>query len=212
MTADPVTSSTAAGVATIRLSRPEKRNALTAAMVVDLLGRVESAIDDAAIGAILLAGDGRAFCSGQDLAERYRKPGDRPPDLGASLDGRYNPLIRRLVGSPKPVIAAVNGVAAGAGANLALSAHVVIAATDARFVEAFAGVGLIPDCGGTWTLPRLVGSARAGVLSMLARPIDGTTAAAWGLIWRVVPAHRLDGEADRLARTLASSYLAKEGR
>ena len=149
--------------------------------------------------ALLLTGGGRGFCAGQDLTAIIDKPA---AEIGHLLD-QYNPLIRKLRALPIPVICAVNGVAAGAGANLALACDIVLAAHSATFVQAFARIGLIPDCGGTWFLPRLVGTARARALSMLAEPVPGQRAAEWGLIWQALPDDRLLPEAHALAARLA---------
>src|SRR5204862_3012823 len=145
---------------------------------------------ESAIRAVLLTGAGRGFCTGQDLAERDVRPGAPPIDLSVSLGNYYNPLVRRMRELPKPIVCAVNGVAAGAGANLALACDLVIAARSASFVEAFSKLGLVPDSGGTWFLPRLVGTARAMGLALLGEKLSAEQAAAWGLIWRCVE----DGE------------------
>jgi 2-(1,2-epoxy-1,2-dihydrophenyl)acetyl-CoA isomerase len=167
--------------------------------IAAVLGRVES---DAAIRALLVTDAGRGFCAGQDLGDR--RPGDGPPrDLGASLDTFYNPLVRRLRALPFPVIAAVNGTAAGAGANLALHCDIVLAARSAKFIQAFAKLGLVPDSGGTWLLPRLVGAARARGLVLLAEPLAAETAADWGLIWKAVDDALLIAEAEAICQKLA---------
>jgi 2-(1,2-epoxy-1,2-dihydrophenyl)acetyl-CoA isomerase len=167
---------------------------------------LRAAIAAAAAGGsrcLVLTGAGRAFCAGQDLADRVRGPDDPPPDLGASLDARYNPLIRALSALEMPVICAVNGIAAGAGANLALAADIVIAARSASFVQSFCKVGLIPDSGGTWTLPRLVGRARATALMMLGDKVPAEQAEAWGMIWRCVDDDQLMPLVSAMARHLA---------
>jgi 2-(1,2-epoxy-1,2-dihydrophenyl)acetyl-CoA isomerase len=190
------------GVATLTLNRPERLNSFIPAMheeIAAALGTVES---DAAIRALLITGAGRGFCAGQDLNLRR----DADPldfDAGASLERYYNPMIRRLRALRKPVIAAVNGPAAGAGANLALACDIVLAARSASFLEAFARIGLVPDAGGTWFLPRLVGLPRAMGLALLGEPISAETAAAWGLIWKMVEDDKLMPEARALARKLA---------
>jgi 2-(1,2-epoxy-1,2-dihydrophenyl)acetyl-CoA isomerase len=194
----------AEGVATITLSRPDKLNAFNEAMhaeLADALDRVEA---NAAVRALLLTGAGRAFSAGQDLGDRVMGEGDATPDLGDTLDRLYNPLIRRLHRLERPVIAAVNGVAAGAGANLALACDLVLAARSARFIQAFCKIGLVPDSGGTYVLPRLVGPARAIGLALLGEPLAAEQAAAWGLIWQVVDDDRLLDEATALARRLAT--------
>ncbi len=165
------------------------------------LDRIEA---DGAVRALLLTGAGRAFSAGQDLGDRVMGEGDAPPDLGDTLDRLYNPLVRRLHRLERPVIAAVNGVAAGAGANLALACDLVLAARSAKFIQAFCRLGLVPDSGGTYVLPRLVGPARAMGLALLGEPLAAEQAAAWGLIWRVVDDERLMPEATTLARQLAT--------
>ncbi len=157
---------------------------------------------------LLLTGSGRGFCAGQDLADRVVKPGAPPPDLGGSLDAYYNPLVRRIRAMPKPVIIAVNGVAAGAGANLALHGDIVLAARSAKFIQAFARIGLMPDAGGTWLLPRLLGEARARGLAMLAEPLSADQAEAWGLIWKAIDDHELMTEARVIAKKLAEGPTA----
>jgi 2-(1,2-epoxy-1,2-dihydrophenyl)acetyl-CoA isomerase len=190
------------GVGVLTLNRPERLNSFTATMheeIAAAVGRVET---DAAIRALLITGAGRGFCAGQDLnLRRDAEAGDF--DAGASLERHYNPLIRRLKALRKPVVAAVNGPAAGAGANLALACDIVLAARSASFLQAFARIGLVPDAGGTWVLPRLVGAARAMGLMMLGEPISAETAAQWGLIWKVVDDDKLMDEAQTLARKLA---------
>jgi 2-(1,2-epoxy-1,2-dihydrophenyl)acetyl-CoA isomerase len=194
----------AGGVATVTLNRPDKLNAFTEAMHRELaliLDRVEA---DLSVRALLLTGAGRAFCAGQDLGDRVMGEGEAPPDLGDTLERLYNPLVRRLCRLERPVVCAVNGVAAGAGANLALNCDLVLAARSARFIEPFCRLGLVPDAGGTWILPRLVGPARARGLALLGEPLSAEQAEAWGLIWRVVDDDRLLDEAGALARHLAS--------
>jgi 2-(1,2-epoxy-1,2-dihydrophenyl)acetyl-CoA isomerase len=194
----------AGGVATVTLNRPDKLNAFTEAMHRELaliLDRVEA---DLSVRALLLTGAGRAFCAGQDLGDRVMGAGDAPPDLGDTLERLYNPLVRRLCRLERPVVCAVNGVAAGAGANLALNCDLVLAARSARFMEPFCRLGLVPDAGGTYILPRLVGPARARGLALLGEPLPAEQAEAWGLIWRVVDDDRLMDEASALARHLAT--------
>ena len=186
----------------IILNRPERLNALTAEMGGALLAEVSEAASDPDCRAILLTGAGRGFCAGQDLTEVAPTAGALP-DLKPLLDG-YNAVIRKLRALPVPVVCAVNGIAAGAGANLALACDIVLASTSASFVQAFARIGLIPDCGGTWFLPRLVGQARARALAILAEPLPAARAAEWGLIWRVIDDDRLMPEAHALAARLAT--------
>ena len=193
-----------AGLQTITLNRPEKLNAFNPEMHQALRRALEQALDDGSIRALLLTGAGRGFCAGQDLSERNVAPGAAPIDLSASLGSYYNPLVRRLRDLPKPVVCAVNGVAAGAGANLALACDLVLAARSAKFVQSFARIGLVPDSGGTWFLPRLVGAARAMGLALLAEPLSAQDAAQWGLIWKAVEDDKLMAEATAIARALAS--------
>lgn len=193
-----------AGVLLITLNRPEKLNALNPEMHERLREAFARAAEEPAARAILLTGAGRGFCTGQDLAERDVRPGAPPIDLSVSLGSYYNPLVRRLRELPKPIVCAVNGVAAGAGANLALACDVVIAARSASFVQAFSKLGLVPDSGGTYFLPRLVGTARAMGLALFAQKLDAAQAEQWGLIWKVVDDARLADEARALAATLAN--------
>jgi 2-(1,2-epoxy-1,2-dihydrophenyl)acetyl-CoA isomerase len=193
-----------AGVQTITLNRPDKLNAFIPEMHQELRTALEQALDDAAIRAVLLTGAGRAFCAGQDLSQRKVDPGAAPIDLSVSLGSYYNPLVRRLRELPKPVVCAVNGVAAGAGANIALACDVVLAARSASFVQSFARLGLVPDSGGTWFLPRLVGPARAMGLALLAEPLAAEDAERWGMIWKAVDDAQLMSEALALARKLAA--------
>jgi len=189
-----------AGYRRITLNRPERLNALTVEMAAALHAALDEAEADKSCRALLLTGAGRGFCAGQDLNEIV---GAAPSDLTRLLE-HYHPLILRLRALPIPVVCAVNGVAAGAGANLALACDIVLAARSASFVQAFARIGLIPDCGGTWFLPRLVGQARARALAMLAEPLPAATAAEWGLIWRMVEDQKLADEAQALAARLAA--------
>lgn len=198
-----VTTELGEGYRILTLNRPTRLNAFTPAMHHALLAGLDAADADPACRAIILTGAGRGFCSGQDLADRLQLDG-AVPDLGRSLDQYYNPLIRRLRAFRCPVIAAVNGVAAGAGANIALACDVVIAARSARFLELFTDLGLIPDCGGTWMLPRLIGAARARAVTLLSEPIAAEQAAAWGLIWQVCDDADLLPEARALAARLAA--------
>ena len=193
----------AEGAARLTLNRPDRLNSFTVQMheeVADALDRVERE----GARALLLTGAGRGFCAGQDLSDRAVAPGSEPVDLGESVEKRYNPLIRRLTGLPMPVVCAVNGVAAGAGANIALACDVVLAARSAKFIQSFAAIGLIPDSGGTWVLPRLAGQARALGMALTGEPIPAETAESWGLIWKAVDDDALAAEADALVRRFAS--------
>jgi len=193
-----------AGLQTITLNRPDKLNAFNPEMHKALRAALEQAIYERSIGAVLLTGAGRGFCSGQDLSERRVEPGAAPIDLSVSLGSYYNPLVRRLRELPKPIVCAVNGVAAGAGANLALACDIVVAARSAKFVQSFARLGLVPDSGGTYFLPRLAGAARAMGLALLAEPLAAEDAERWGLIWKAVDDDKLMAEAGAIARKLAS--------
>jgi 2-(1,2-epoxy-1,2-dihydrophenyl)acetyl-CoA isomerase len=188
-------------VATITLHRPERLNAFDEAMHVQLAQALDRIELDRAIRAVLLTGSGRAFCAGQDLGERSMADGE--VDLGVTLDRLYNPLVRRIQRLERPVLCAVNGVAAGAGANLALACDIVLAARSATFIQAFCRLGLVPDSGGTFALPRLVGPARAMGLALLGEPLAAEQAEAWGLIWRCVDDEELMAEAGALAAHLA---------
>ena len=183
----------------ITLNRPERLNALTIEMAEALSAALDAAQADAECRAVLLTGAGRAFCAGQDLTAIAGATG---ADVRRLLD-RYHPVVEKLRALPMPVVCAVNGVAAGAGANLALACDIVLAAASASFVQAFARIGLIPDCGGTWMLPRLVGVARARALALLAEPVPAATAVEWGMIWQAVADDRLLSEAGALTTKLA---------
>ena len=192
------------GIARLTLNRPDKLNSFTSAMhgeVRDALGRASA--DGARV--LVLGGAGRGFCAGQDLGDRAVAPGGRGADLGESIERNYTPLILALRALPMPVIAAVNGVAAGAGANIALACDLVVAARSASFVQAFCRLGLVPDSGGTWSLPRLVGNARALGLALLGDKLPAAQAAEWGLIWRCVEDAELTATVDALAVQLAAA-------
>lgn len=193
------------GVVRVTLNRPDKLNSFNVAMheeVRDVLARVEA---EGAARVLVLTGAGRGFCAGQDLGDRAVAPGQAPVDLGASIEKYYAPLVLTLRRLPLPVVCAVNGVAAGAGANLALACDIVIAARGASFIEPFCKLGLLPDTGGTYFLPRLVGTARAMGIAMLGDRIGAEQAAAWGLIWKCVDDDKLAVEIDALARHFATA-------
>ena len=190
-----------AGYRQITLNRPDRLNALTAGMGGALMAALAEAEADPGCRAILVTGAGRGFCAGQDLAD-VAVTDAGPPDLKSLID-HYNGLIRKLRSIEMPVVCAVNGVAAGAGANLALACDIVLAARSANFIQAFSRIGLIPDCGGTWLLPRLVGAARARALAILAEPLSAARAAEWGLIWQAIDDDRLMTEAHTLTARLA---------
>lgn len=191
------------GVARLTLNRPDRLNSFNVQMHEEVRSVLDSVREDAECRVLVLTGAGRAFCAGQDLGDRAVAPGATAPDLGESIELRYKPLVLALSSLPKPVIAAVNGVAAGAGANIALACDIVIAAKSASFIQSFAKLGLVPDSGGTWSLPRLVGPARAIGLSFLGDKLPAEQAAAWGMIWRCVDDAELAPAVEQLARQLA---------
>lgn len=190
------------GVGTITLDRPNKLNTFTSAMLHDFLAAIREAEADDDVRAVLLTGTGRAFCAGQDLSDPAVS--GEGADLGALLTERYNPIILALRTIPKPVVVAVNGAAAGAGANVALAGDIVLAARSATFMQAFAKIGLLPDSGGTWSLPHLVGHARALGLSLFGDPISAGQAKEWGLIWDVVDDEALSDTAAEMAAAFAA--------
>jgi len=193
-----------AGVLSVTLNRPEKLNAFDPEMHKLLRQALAQARDDAAVRTMLLTGAGRGFCAGQDLSERNVSAGAAPIDLSVSLGSNYNPLVRRMRELPKPIVCALNGVAAGAGANIALACDLVIAARSASLVQSFSKLGLVPDSGGTWFLPRIAGSARAMGLALLGEKLSAEDAERWGLIWKTVDDDKLLAEAGAIARALAS--------
>jgi 2-(1,2-epoxy-1,2-dihydrophenyl)acetyl-CoA isomerase len=187
-------------IARITLNRPDRLNSFT----VQMHAEVRDALDNVGEARVLiLTGAGRGFCAGQDLNDRAVAPG-QPVDLGETVEQCWNPLVRTLTSLPQPVIARVNGVAAGAGANVALACDIVVAAKSAKFIQSFSAIGLIPDSGGTWALPRLVGQARALGLALTGDPLPAEKAAEWGLIWKAVEDDALDAEVDAIANKLAS--------
>lgn len=192
------------GVATIRLNRPECLNSFNAQMLEEFSDVLAAVHGDGSQRCLLLTGTGRGFCAGQDLNERVRDGEVMLPDLSGSLDKKYNPVVRSIVSLPIPVVCAVNGVAAGAGANIALACDIVVAARSASFIQAFCKIGLIPDAGGTWQLPRLVGRARALGMTMLGDKISAEQAEQWGLIWRVINDEIFMDEAVSIAGALAA--------
>jgi 2-(1,2-epoxy-1,2-dihydrophenyl)acetyl-CoA isomerase len=203
MTYQYITHAVAEGVATITLNRPEVLNSCNRPMVAELAHAATAAAEDDAVRVVVLTGAGRAFCAGQDLAEAVPPEPEARPDIGDIVAG-YNTLIRALRTMEKPVLAAVNGVAAGAGANIALACDFVVASENASFIQAFAKIGLVPDNGGTFFLPRLVGMARATQLAMLADKVRATQAMEWGMIYRVVPETELRAVTREFAADLAS--------
>ena len=188
-------------VARLTLNRPDRLNSMNVQMHAEIQSALDQAEHDGA-RCLVFTGAGRGFCAGQDLSDRVMTPGEEV-DLGESLENRYNPLIRRLEALQFPIICGVNGVAAGAGVSLALAADIVIAAKSAKFIQAFAKIGLIPDAGGTWVLPRLIGQARALGLALTAEPLSAEKAADWGLIWKCVEDEELTQEIDLLAQSFA---------
>jgi 2-(1,2-epoxy-1,2-dihydrophenyl)acetyl-CoA isomerase len=193
------------GIARLTLNRPDRLNAFNLKMheeARDALGKVKA---DAECRALILTGAGRGFCAGQDLGDRSVSPGGSATDLGESLEQRYNPLILGIRGLELPVIAAVNGVAAGAGANIALACDIVIAARSASFIQSFCKLGLVPDSGGTWFLPRLVGPARALGLALLGDKLSAEQAAQWGMIWQCVDDAQLPSVVDDMAKQFAAA-------
>lgn len=203
MAEETILSEISEGVARITLNRPDKLNAFNETMHLALRAALDRAAGDDSVRAVLLTGAGRGFCAGQDLGDRDVS-GNQELDLGHTLETYYNPLIRQLRALPLPVVCAVNGVAAGAGANIALACDLVLAARSANFIQAFCRLGLVPDSGGTFSLPRLVGEARAKGLALLGEKLSAEQAEAWGLIWRAVDDDALLDEAGRLAGHLAT--------
>jgi 2-(1,2-epoxy-1,2-dihydrophenyl)acetyl-CoA isomerase len=214
----PVLAALDGGVLTLTLNRPQRLNAMSHQLIERLIAELKRAREDRSIRTVLLTGTGRGFCAGADLAGPG--PGDpaggaKPSgerDVGAAMDRIFNPLIRAMRALPKPIVAAVNGVAAGGGANLALASDIVIAARSARFDQAFVRISLIPDLGGTWFLPHTVGDARARALAMLGSPVPAEEAKRMGMVWDVVDDAALMDEAGKIARRLAAgptlSYAA----
>jgi len=193
------------GIAQLTLNRPEKLNSFTQAMHLEVRHALDALQADKSVRVLLLTGAGRGFCAGQDLSDRAVEPGAEGVDLGDSVEKFYAPLVLTLRSLPMPVICAVNGVAAGAGANLALACDIVLAAKSASFVEVFCKLGLIPDTGGTWILPRLIGPARATGLAMLGDKLSAETAEQWGLIWKSVADTALMDEALAMAEHFAAA-------
>ncbi len=191
-------------LARMTLNRPDKLNSFNAQMHEEVREAMKTVQRDDGIRCLLISGNGRGFCAGQDLSDRNVAPDDDTPDLGESLEQKYNPLIRSLARLEKPVICAVNGVAAGAGANIALACDIVIAAESAKFIQSFCNIGLVPDSGGTWTLPRLVGRARALGMALLGERISARQAEEWGLIWKCVADEELASTAEQMAHHLAT--------
>ncbi|MEM7292094.1 MAG: 2-(1,2-epoxy-1,2-dihydrophenyl)acetyl-CoA isomerase PaaG [Pseudomonadota bacterium] len=205
MTYETIQLNSADGYAVVTLNRPDVLNSFNVKMHAELREAMADLADNAAVRCVVLTGSGRGFCAGQDLSDRDVSVGAEPPDLSESLEKNYNPLVRRITSMQKPVVCAVNGVAAGAGANLALACDIVIAARSASFIQAFCKIGLVPDSGGTWTLPRLVGIARARALAMLGDKVSAEQAESWGMIWRCVDDESLMDEAHKLGQHFANA-------
>ncbi|WP_082502384.1 MULTISPECIES: 2-(1,2-epoxy-1,2-dihydrophenyl)acetyl-CoA isomerase PaaG [unclassified Erwinia] len=207
----PVLARLTHGVLQLTLNRPQRLNSFNPAMHLALAAALERAETDDAVRCVLLTGAGRAFCAGQDLSDRRTRPGDNPADLGLSVEKHYNPLIRRLTALPKPVVGAINGVAAGAGASLALACDLTLAARSASFLFSFCRVGLVPDSGASWFLPRKVGYARAAGMALLGDKIGAEQALNWGLIWQVWEDDQLENACMQLAQRLAGQATAALG-
>ncbi len=190
------------GMARLTLNRPARLNSFNTTMHAEVRDAL-AAVQTAGARVLVITGAGRGFCAGQDLGDRAVAPGGAAADLGESIEHHYKPLVLALRRLPLPVLAAVNGVAAGAGANIALACDLVVAARSASFVQSFSRIGLVPDSGGTWLLPRLLGGARAMGLAMLAEKLPAQQAADWGLIWRCIDDEDFAGEVDTIARQLA---------
>lgn len=191
------------GVALLALNRPDRLNSFNADMHEEVRQAMKAIKKDESVRCLVLTGNGRGFCAGQDLSDRNVAADVEMPDLGVSVEKNYNPLVRTLRDLPMPVICAVNGVAAGAGANLALVCDIVVAARSASFVQGFSKIGLVPDSGGTWTMPRLVGTARAKALMLLSEKVTAEQAEEWGMIWKCVDDEALMDEVMVMARKLA---------
>lgn len=193
-----------AGVLTITLNRPDRLNSFNDEMHHQLSEALTVAERDDSVRCVLITGAGRGFCAGQDLNDRNVSVDQAPPDLGLSVERFYNPLIRRLSALPKPIVCAVNGVAAGAGAALAMACDIVVAADNASFIQSFCKLGLVPDSGGSWYLPRLAGHARAMGMALLGDKISAQQALEWGMIWQVVAATELTDHTQSMAKQLAT--------
>ena len=193
------------GVGRLTLNRPDRLNSFNDAMHAEVRDALAAARGDASVRVLLLTGAGRGFCAGQDLSDRAVAPGGAPVDLGASIERNYKPLVLALRSMPVPTVCAVNGVAAGAGANLALACDIVVATKSASFIQAFCRIGLVPDSGGTYWLPRLVGTARAIGLAMLGDKVSAEQAAAWGMIWQAVDDAAFAEAVEKLLAHLAAA-------
>lgn len=204
MTYATITYTVEDSVAVLTLNRPDTLNSFNTKMHTEVRDALKSAANNKLVRCVVLTGAGRGFCAGQDLGDRNIGADEETPDLGDSVEKYYNPLVRALMGMEKPIICAVNGVAAGAGANIALACDIVLAAESASFIEVFCNIGLIPDSGGTWNLPRAVGLPRAKGLALLGEKLSARKAEEWGLIWKCVEDDDLMEEAMAMARRLAT--------
>lgn len=205
MTFENILFSIEAGIARITLNRPDRLNSFTVAMHGELRDAISTVKADPTARVLLLTGAGRGFCAGQDLSDRAVAPGAKPVDLGDTVEAWWAPLITSLRRLPMPVVVAVNGVAAGAGANIALGGDLVLATRSASFIQPFCKLGLIPDTGGTWILPRLVGTARAMGLAMLGDKLTATQAEDWGLIWKAIDDDKFKDEVEKLLLHLSTA-------
>lgn len=193
------------GAARLTLNRPDRLNSFNVQMHSEIAEALSKIEQDTTVRTLLITGAGRGFCAGQDLSDRAVTPAGDAPDLGESVDKRYNPLIRRITSLPMPVVCAVNGVAAGAGASVAFACDIVIAAKSAKFIMSFANIGLVPDSGSSWALPRIAGQARALGLALTGDPLPAETAAEWGLIWKCVDDEQLQAETNALVAKFSAA-------
>ncbi len=193
------------GAARLTLNRPDRLNSFTVEMHEEVRDALNKIVADGTVRTLLLTGAGRGFCAGQDLSDRAVSPGGEAVDLGDSVEKRYNPLIRTLTSLPMPVVCAVNGVAAGAGASIAFACDIVLAAKSAKFIMSFANIGLVPDSGSSWVLPRLAGQARALGMALTGEPVSAEQSAEWGLIWKCVDDEALATETDALIAKFAGA-------
>jgi 2-(1,2-epoxy-1,2-dihydrophenyl)acetyl-CoA isomerase len=206
MNFETITFTVDAGIARLTLNRPDKLNSFNTEMHAELRVALDSIQNDTTVRVLVLSGAGRAFCAGQDLADRAMQMVDgKMPDIGNVVEANYKPLVLRLQNLRVPTIAAVNGIAAGAGASVALACDLVVASKSASFLQAFSKIGLIPDTGGTWFLPQRIGMARAMGLALLADKLPAEKAAEWGLIWSCVEDAEFAGAVDTLAKQLSTA-------
>jgi len=204
MAGETVLVTKADGIMRLTLNRPDKLNALNKALYEEMMTALADAASDDACRVVVLTGSGRAFCAGQDLSGEVYSASGPQPDVGLVVE-RYNGMIERMRQLPKPIIGAVNGIAAGGGASLAFACDIVYAKKSATFLQAFARIGLVPDCGGTYFLPRIAGEARARAMALLAEPIKAEQAEAWGMIWKAVDDAAFEAEVNTAAARLATA-------